>query len=116
MPEVWIKALVEGSEIDLLMNSGARDLELVVPSRLAKKLGIKLPDETEVLFGGTKYRAEVGKAKVSVRNPKTDEERVSEVEVVSLPDEALDQPLLGVLGHEKLRIIPNTITGEAIFE
>jgi hypothetical protein len=116
MPEVWIEAWVGKSKLNLLLNSGARDLELVFPSRLTVKLGIKLGRKTKVLFGGREFLAGVGKTRLKVKDSKLGEERVGELEVVSLPDEVLDQPLLGVLGQEKFRVTPDTVTGEAVFK
>jgi hypothetical protein len=38
------------------------------------------------------------------------------LEVISLPDDVLDEALLGVSGQEKLRILPDTVTGRPIFK
>lgn len=117
MPEVCIDATLAGkSRVALLLNSGARDLELVVPKGLTKKLGIKSIGKTKLFFGGVTYTGEIGSTEVRVENPETKEERTGVLEVISLPDKVLDRPLLGVVGQEKLRIVPDTVAGKAIFK
>ena len=120
MPEVLVEArLVHGGRrlgTSLLLNSAAREAELLIPRKLAKKLRLKTSEKVAVEFGGFKVKGNLGSAEVTVRDPKTGKERTSTLETIVLPDKVLDVPLLGVVGQEKLRVIPKTTTGEPIFE
>lgn len=115
MPEVLVKARVGKARMRLLLNSGARDLELVLPLKTAIRAGVKMSKRARVVFGGRELQAKAGYVDVTVEGPKPGESRKSKLEVVVLPDKLLDCPLLGVVGQEKLRIVPDTVSGEAIF-
>jgi predicted aspartyl protease len=116
MPEVWIEAFVGKRKVNLFLNSGATDLELVLPSRTASRLGIETSGTEKVLFGGRKVTARRGEAQVEIANPGTGEKRVARLEVLVLPDRVLDRPLLGIGAQEKLRVTPDTVTGEVVFK
>jgi predicted aspartyl protease len=116
VPEVWVEGHIGESSIRFLLNSGARDLDLVLPAKLSSELGVKLGGEARVLFGGEEVKARVGEARLTIRDPETGKERTSMLEVISLPDDVLDEALLGVSGQEKLRILPDTVTGRPIFK
>lgn len=119
MPEVFIEAILVGSKgrVDekLLLNTGAREVELAVRRSLAKKLGIKRSGKVKVYFGGRVLKADVGLVKATIRNPDTGEERTSLLEAAVLPNKTLDCSLLGVVGQEKLRVAPDTRIGKVIF-
>jgi len=117
MPEVYVEATLAGKfKVNLLLNSGARDLEIVVPATLIRKLGVKLSKKTEVIFGGVKYSTKAGLIEAKIRDPETGKERSSLLEIVPLPSSALDCPLLGVVGQEKFRITPDVPAGKVIFK
>ncbi|MEM2674705.1 MAG: hypothetical protein QXW77_03630 [Candidatus Hadarchaeales archaeon] len=119
MPEVYVNAKLQhgAKEIDakLLLNSGGVGAELVIPQSLAKKLELKPWGRAEVSFGGRKLGGKTASVKVTIKNQRTGEERVSILETIVLPDKIIDVPLLGVVAQEKLRITPNVPTGEVLF-
>ena len=120
MPEVLVEARLAHGERELrtslLLNSAAREAELLIPAKLAKKLRLRASEKVVVEFGGIRIKGDLGVAKVTLRDPKTRKERTSTLEAIVLPDKMLDVPLLGVVGQEKLRVIPRTTTGEPVFE
>jgi predicted aspartyl protease len=120
MPEVFVKALVSCGDrkasVELLLNSGARNAELVLRKSLAERLELKTAEEVEVHFGCVKIRGSAGALEVRVENPETGELRTAVLEAIVLPNDVLDCSLIGVIGQEKLRIIPDTSTGKAIFK
>ena len=95
------------------MNSGAEDFELVLPRSMAKEIGLKKIGKCELFFGG-KRSADVGLAGVSIRSP-IGEERNAKLTCAVLPDEMIDCLVLGTEAQAKLKVIPNTVTGEPIF-
>jgi len=111
LPEVYVNAKLQhgAKEIDakLLLNSGGVGAELVIPQSLAKKLELKPWGRAEVSFGGRKLGGKTASVKVTIKNQRTGEERVSILETIV--------PLLGVVAQEKLRITPNVPTGEVLF-
>lgn len=118
MPEVFIKAILatEHRKIteDLLLNTGARGAELIVPGRTAKKIGMKSHGKVRV-FLGRELKGDVGSLEVTIQNPETGEKRTRVLETIVLPDKVLDCSLLGVVGQEKLGVIPDTRIGKPIF-
>lgn len=120
MPEVFIKAiLVSGGQKiteNLLLNTGARGAELVIRRSLAKSLGMKTRKKTKVYPLGPELRGDVGSVEVTIRNPETGEKRTSLLEAIVLSNKTLDCSLLGVVGQEKLGVIPDTFIGKPIFK
>jgi predicted aspartyl protease len=117
MPEVYVDAILKGkSEVKerILLNSGARDAELILPRRVAKKVGVVVKGKVKV-FLGREMKGELGFLEVTVQNPETGEKRTRVLETVVLPDRVLDCPLLGIVGQEKLGVTPDTRTGKPIF-
>lgn len=91
-------------------------MELVVPSKVASRLGIRTSGTEKVLFGGRRIVAKKGETRVEIEDPRTAQKRVAKLEVLVLPDKVLDRPLLGIIAQEKLRIMPDTVAGEVIFK
>lgn len=118
MPEVLVNVILESRnriETKGLLNSGARDVELVVPARIARKLGVKKEEKCEIFYGKI-ILADVGRVKASVKNPETGEERRADLSCIILPDEEIDCVVLGTLAQEKFRVIPDTVSGKPIFK
>lgn len=120
MPEVFIKATLAsgGRKIteNLLLNTGARGAELVIRRSLAKRLGLKTAKKMRVYPIGPELRGDVGSIEVTILNKEKGEKRKSLLEAIVLPDKALDCSLLGVVGQEKLGVIPDTFVGKPIFK
>ena len=95
------------------MNSGAEDFELISPKSVAKEIGLKKIGKCELFFGGRRS-ADVGLARVSIRSP-IRKERIAKLTCTVLPDEMIDCLVLGTEAQAKLKVIPNTVTGEPIF-
>lgn len=118
MPAVFVDLLLEGQrkvELKGLLNSGATDLEVVVPRRVWKGLGVRAEKKGELAFGGRRFPTGLCKVKASVKNPETGEERSTELWCAVLPDRELDCVLLGTEAQAKLRVIPNTAEGKPLF-
>jgi len=65
-------------------------------------------------FFGRKRSADVGFAELSIRTS-GGEERRAKLACTILPDGEIDCLVLGTEAQAKLRVIPNTVTGEPIF-
>jgi predicted aspartyl protease len=97
----------------VLLNTGGIDAELVIPKKLANRLGLKATGKAQISFGGRSYLADSGPVEVIVEGGK--EKRRATLDSIVLPDEVLGRPLFGVTGLEKLRVIPDVIAGKIIF-
>jgi predicted aspartyl protease len=120
MPEVFVSAKLSYKDnetiVELLLNTGGMEVGLAVPKSLAKKLGVEPERKTKVHFGGVEHEVGVSSIEVTVEDPETGEERTKELETIVFPDVVLDRPLLGVMGLENLRIIPDVVTGKPLFK
>ena len=118
MPEVFVDLILEGrSKIELkgLLNSGARDVELVLPRSVAGRLGVRKKGRCEVFYGRKRF-ADVGSVKTLIKDPESGESRGATLDCIILPDEEIDCVILGTVAHEKLRVIPDTVAGKPIFK
>ena len=115
-PAVYVDAILRAersARFRGLLNSGAVDFEPVLPKSAADEIGLKKIGKCELYFGGRRS-ADVGEAEISIKSPKG-EDRGSKLMCAVLPDEVIDCLVLGTEAQAKLKIIPNTVTGEPIF-
>ena len=94
-----------------LLNSGAEDLEAVIPERLARELGIPFKYDGVLDFGGP---VPCGTTEVEILTTGT-AERGAGLKCHILHDERLDKPLLGFLAMEKLGIILDIKNRKVLF-
>jgi predicted aspartyl protease len=118
MPAVFLDVILHASKkvhVKALINSGAQDLELVVPRSVWKQMGAKAERKSCLIFGGKNFLSDTCKVEVQVRNPETGEVRTAELDCSVLPDKELDCVLFGTEAQAKLGVIPNTRTGKPLF-
>jgi predicted aspartyl protease len=118
MPAVFLEITLEAGRkvsVKALLNSGAQDLEVVVPRSVWKQMGAKRERRCGLIFGGKSFLSETCRVKAEVRNPETGEVRTAELDCSVLPDKELDCVLLGTEAQAKLGVIPNTKSGKPLF-
>jgi len=118
MPAVYVDLVLRGErrvELKGLLNSGAEDIELVVPASVARELGCKSRGKSEIAFGGRRYSADTLEVDVEVRNP-GGEARRARLRCLSLPDRLIDCVILGTDAQAELGVIPDTVAGKPIFK
>jgi hypothetical protein len=62
MPEVYVDAILKGESevrVRVLLNSGARNAELILPKRVAKRVGLVVKGKVKV-FLGREMKGELG--------------------------------------------------------
>ena len=119
MPVVFLNVELKANrrvEARALLNSGAEDLDLVLPESLARHLGLKKEGFCDLLLFGRKRKAWTGKLEVSAVNPESGEKRKAEMRAVVLKDKEVDCVILGTEGQGKLRVIPDTVSGRPVFK
>jgi predicted aspartyl protease len=116
MPAIWCKVGLKGrtGEVDVtsLLNSGS-DL-VVLPKRIAKEISPNPVGDVEVeLANGKIVRRKVYEVDLWIENPDTGEKREAKVQATI---EERDYPLIGISAMEKLKIVPDVVSGKILFK
>jgi hypothetical protein len=118
MPVVFLNVELKANrrvEVKALLNSGAEDLDLVLPESLARYLGLKKEGSCDLLLFGRRRKTWTGKLEVSAINPESGEKRKAEMRAVVLKDKEVDCVILGTEGR-KTEVIPDTVSGRPVFK